>query len=70
MERVLAASGPLRQAAYGGRPGHPVYLAAEHWVPLAETLEGDRGARPYLVEHDAVEVECSDLWDGLDRDEV
>lgn len=69
VRRVLAAPGALRQATFEGRPGHPVYLAAEHWVPLAATLSGDRGARAYLVEHGVDEVECSDLWDGVDRDE-
>ena len=68
VERVLAASGPLRQATYGGRPGHPVYLAAQHWVPLAATLEGDRGARPYLVAHGVDEVDCTDLHHGRDED--
>lgn len=68
VRRVLAAPGALRQATYGGRPGHPVYLSAEHWVPVAETLSGDRGARAYLVEHGADEIECADLWDGVDRD--
>jgi CTP:molybdopterin cytidylyltransferase MocA len=68
VQRVLAAPGALRQAVYGSRPGHPVYLAAEHWLPLAETLHGDRGARDYLVANGVAEVECGDLWDGLDRD--
>ena len=68
VERVLAAPGELRQATYGGRPGHPVYLAAGHWLQLAETLEGDRGARPYLAQHGAAEIECGDLWDGEDFD--
>ena len=35
----------------------------------AQTLSGDRGARAYLVAHGVDEVECSDLWDGVDRDE-
>jgi CTP:molybdopterin cytidylyltransferase MocA len=69
VRRVLAAPGPLRQATYEGRPGHPVYLAAEHWLPAAATLHGDRGAREYLVAHGVAEVECGDLWDGADRDE-
>ncbi|MBX3098915.1 MAG: NTP transferase domain-containing protein [Salinibacterium sp.] len=69
VHRVLTSTGPLRQATYDGRPGHPVYIAAEHWAPVADTLSGDRGARGYLVEHGVDEIECSDLWDGLDRDE-
>lgn len=68
IERLLARTGDLRQAVYGGRPGHPVYLAAGHWAPLAEGLHGDRGARAYLLQHGVVEVECGDLHDGLDED--
>lgn len=66
--RVMAASGALRQAMFGGEPGHPVYIAAEHVDAAAASLTGDRGARRYLVEHGVVEVECGDLWDGVDRD--
>ena len=69
VERVLAAAGPLRQAVFAGRPGHPVFVAEEHQAALADTLSGDSGARAYLAEHHATEVECGDLWDGLDRDE-
>ncbi|MBO3103447.1 nucleotidyltransferase family protein [Cellulomonas fengjieae] len=58
----------LRQAVYGGRPGHPVLIGADHWTPLADALTADRGARDYLVAHGVVEVECADLHDGLDED--
>jgi CTP:molybdopterin cytidylyltransferase MocA len=65
VRRVLAADGPLRQAVFDGRPGHPVYLDAAHWgLPLA----GDRGARDYLAAQGASLVECSDLWQGRDDD--
>lgn len=69
VRRVLAAEGALRQAMFGGRPGHPVYITAEHWLPLAATLEGDRGARPYLAAHGVAGIECGDLWDGVDSDD-
>lgn len=68
VRRVLAAEG-LAQAVFGGRPGHPVLIPAEHWMPVAASIDGDRGARDYLVAHGATEVECGDLWDGHDRDD-
>ncbi|CAN5238207.1 nucleotidyltransferase family protein [soil metagenome] len=58
----------LRQATYGGRPGHPVLIGAAHWQAVAATVSGDRGARPYLVEFGVDEVECGDLWGGADVD--
>ena len=65
VQRVLAASGSLRQAVFGDRPGHPVYIAASHWnLPV----HGDRGARDYLVANGVTEVPCQDLWDGRDID--
>jgi CTP:molybdopterin cytidylyltransferase MocA len=70
-ERLLGGGfGPagLRQAVFGGRPGHPVLIGRDHWAALAETTQGDRGARPYLVAHDVVEVECGDLAGGEDVD--
>lgn len=70
--RVLSiASRPaaaLVQATYRGRPGHPVVIGAEHLDAVIASLEGDRGARPYLSAHGAVEVDCSDLWSGADID--
>ena len=66
--RVMAGSGPLRQATYAGAPGHPVFIAQDHWEPVAASLSGDRGARRYLVENSGSEIECGDLWNGLDRD--
>ena len=63
-----ATRASLRQALYGGRPGHPVLIGADHWSATAATLTGDRGARGYLVAHAAEEIECADLWHGEDRD--
>ena len=69
--RVLAPTieaDSLRQAVFGGRPGHPVLIGREHWGTLVGELEGDVGARAYLVEHGVEEVECGDLSSGLDVD--
>jgi len=66
--RVLEGRGALRQAVFEGRPGHPVYIGAAHWQAIAESVSGDSGARAYLVAHGVTEIECGDLWDGLDLD--
>ena len=68
VRRVLDAEGDLRQAVFGARPGHPVYFSSDQWMPAANSLVGDTGARRYLAAHGVVEVECGDLWDGVDRD--
>jgi molybdenum cofactor cytidylyltransferase len=44
------AGGPVVQAAYGGRPGHPVLFDRRIW-PEVETVEGDVGARDILSGH-------------------
>lgn len=67
--RVLAASGPLRRAVFEGRPGHPVFVAAEHLDTFAASLHGDSGGREYLDAHGVTAVECGDLGDGRDVDE-
>ncbi|HEY9309766.1 MAG TPA: NTP transferase domain-containing protein [Microbacterium sp.] len=58
----------LVQAVYGSRPGHPVGIGRDHVPALLAALAGDRGARPYLAAHHAIEVECADLWSGDDID--
>ena len=70
VDRVLedVSRDALRQATYDGRPGHPVLVGADHWTPLAESVGGDRGARPYLVSHGVTEIECGDLHHGRDED--
>jgi len=62
------SSSALRQAVFGGRPGHPVVIGRDHWAPLAATLHGDSGARSWLHAHGAERVDASDLWDGADVD--
>ncbi|MEN0135309.1 MAG: nucleotidyltransferase family protein [Rhodococcus sp. (in: high G+C Gram-positive bacteria)] len=62
------ARSALRQAHYAGRPGHPVLIGRDHWLPLRRSLTGDSGARKYLAAHDAETVDCSDLGSGRDVD--
>jgi CTP:molybdopterin cytidylyltransferase MocA len=63
-----AAPDTLLRATYDGRPGHPVLLGRDHWAAVVASAAGDRGARDYLREHRAVDVECGDLADGTDID--
>ncbi|BBY28603.1 nucleotidyltransferase family protein [Mycolicibacterium sediminis] len=70
--RVLASATEtgLARATYGGRPGHPVVVSAEHWQALTATLHGDEGARAFLSGRaDVIAVECGDLATGEDVDE-
>lgn len=60
----------LRQARWDGGPGHPVLIGRAHWTPLAAQLSGDEGARGYLATHGVIPVECSDLGDGSDVDQL
>ncbi|MBA8814951.1 CTP:molybdopterin cytidylyltransferase MocA [Microbacterium halimionae] len=63
-----AKASSLAQAVYRGHPGHPVLIGRDHWSSVKETLSGDTGAGVYLREHDAQQLECGDLWSGLDID--
>jgi CTP:molybdopterin cytidylyltransferase MocA len=67
LDEAIDASS-LRQAVYGGRPGHPVLIGRDHWAALIAQLSGDHGARSYLAAHRVTEVECADLFDGRDVD--
>jgi nicotine blue oxidoreductase len=72
--RVIGASqrapGALVRAVYDGRPGHPVYLGADHVDALLASLDGDRGAGPFLAARSDVRlVECGDVATGRDVDE-
>jgi CTP:molybdopterin cytidylyltransferase MocA len=73
VRRVLAAARGsavgIARAHYGGRPGHPVVIAREHWPALLEGLRGDAGAREFLAQRrDVVAVDCADLATGADVD--
>ncbi|TFD53929.1 nucleotidyltransferase family protein [Cryobacterium frigoriphilum] len=67
-EHIVVTPDSLRQAVFGSRPGHPVLIGRAHWAPLAAGLQGDQGARPYLMAHHVQAVECGDLSTGLDVD--
>lgn len=77
VSRVLAAAAATApdagtaavvRAAYGGSPGHPVVIGRDHWGSLAADLQGDRGARDWLVRQRVALVECGDLAAGDDVD--
>jgi molybdenum cofactor cytidylyltransferase len=57
----------LAVATYGGQRGNPVLLARSLW-PEARTLEGDEGARALMMDHDLVEVDCTDTGSARDVD--
>jgi CTP:molybdopterin cytidylyltransferase MocA len=74
INRVLSAAlttgAGLARATYGGRPGHPVVIARQHWAALIATLHADEGARSFLAGRtDVLGVECGDLATGADVDE-
>ncbi|MEU1054422.1 nucleotidyltransferase family protein [Streptomyces sp. NPDC005876] len=60
----------LVSAGYAGVRGHPVLLGAAHWAGVAESADGDRGARAYLREHAAAItlIECGDVARPYDID--
>jgi CTP:molybdopterin cytidylyltransferase MocA len=70
LERMAREAAPdaLAVATYAGVRGHPVLLGREHWAGVAESVTGDEGARRYLAEHDAREVDCTGLADPTDLD--
>jgi CTP:molybdopterin cytidylyltransferase MocA len=70
VRRLVDRASPdaLARATYDGSPGHPVLLGRDHWAGVTAAASGDRGARDYLREHGAVDVECADIADGTDID--
>jgi CTP:molybdopterin cytidylyltransferase MocA len=70
LARVAEHAGPdaLAVATYDGVRAHPVLIGREHWAGVAETATGDEGARRYLAEHGATEVDCTGLADPADLD--
>jgi CTP:molybdopterin cytidylyltransferase MocA len=71
LTRVAAGATPetVARAAYDGVPGHPVLLGRRWWPEIAETAQGDRGARGWLsARADLKLIECGDLGSGRDVD--
>jgi nicotine blue oxidoreductase len=54
VRRLISARAQVATATYGGRRGHPVLLAAEHWPAVRETAVGDVGARAFLAANPAL----------------
>ncbi len=71
LARISAGATPetVARAAYDGVPGHPVLLGRRWWAGIAETAQGDRGARDWLAGRpDLRLIECADLGSGRDVD--
>jgi molybdenum cofactor cytidylyltransferase/nicotine blue oxidoreductase len=70
LERVRSHGAPhaLAVATYDGVRGHPVLIGREHWAGVLTSLAGDEGARRYLAEHEATEIDCTGLADPADLD--
>jgi CTP:molybdopterin cytidylyltransferase MocA len=70
LERVAEHAAPhaLAVATYDGVRAHPVMIGREHWAGVAATAVGDEGARRYLAEHGATEIDCTGLADPADLD--
>lgn len=68
--RLVARAGrkALARATYGGQPGHPVLVGADHWPALVRALHDGYGARTHLREQGVDAVECGDLATGHDVD--
>ncbi|WP_370973272.1 NTP transferase domain-containing protein [Amycolatopsis sp. cg9] len=71
LARVAAEATPqtIARAAYDGTPGHPVLLGRDWWPEIADTAQGDRGARDWLATREDLNlIECADLGSGRDVD--
>ena len=70
LERIAEHAAPdaLAVATYDGVRAHPVLIGRDHWAAVAATATGDEGARRYLAEHRATEIDCTGLADPADLD--
>lgn len=51
IRQLVTSASPLAATLYGDQWSHPVLIHSSHWDALLQRLAGDRGARPYLLEH-------------------
>ncbi|GHF48956.1 nicotine blue oxidoreductase [Amycolatopsis bartoniae] len=66
---ALASPDVVARAAYDGKPGHPVLFGRRWWSEVADSANGDRGARDWLAPRQDVQlIECGDLGSGFDVD--
>lgn len=72
VRRILETSEGRRErlvrAVFDSRPGHPVYIGADHFRAALEVICGDVGAQAYLRSREVTAVECGDLASGEDVD--
>lgn len=71
VRRVIAAAeegATVAVAVYAGRRGHPMYFAREHLGPIAETAQGDQGARGFLAANPQLVAEVPCPGDPVDVD--
>jgi molybdenum cofactor cytidylyltransferase/nicotine blue oxidoreductase len=70
LARVAEHASPhaLAVATYDGVRSHPVLIGRDHWAGVIDTASGDEGARHYLAEHGATEIDCTGLADPADLD--
>lgn len=68
LREAVDGTDTLARAVYDGSPSHPVVLGRDHWQAVADSVQGDRGAGPYLAARPTLAVECGDLATGVDVD--
>lgn len=67
--RKESSAGALAVATYDGIIGHPMLIGRDHWLPIAEMVTGDVGARQYLNgRDDLTRVACDGLGSPVDID--
>lgn len=68
LAELLTHDSRLIQSTYGDEIGHPVVIGREHWAPLINELAGDVGARNYLRNNNAFQVDLAEVASATDLD--